>query len=62
MRVGTETATHLLHSRRTFNMLSPISSRPAVWRNWLRAISQGFSFRCDDGASTVVTQVSFTRS
>src|SRR5262245_30486619 len=55
IRVGTETETHFLHSRRTFSMLSSILIRPAVWRSWLLAISHGFSFRCEDGASTVVT-------
>ena len=33
IRVGTETETHFLHSRRTFNMLSSIPSWTAVWRS-----------------------------
>src|SRR3954453_24151665 len=53
--VGIETATHFLHSRRTFSMLPSMPSWAAVWRNWVRAISHGFSLRWDEGASTMVT-------
>src|ERR687897_37998 len=59
MRVGMETMSAFLHSIKTFNMFSLMSTRSATRRSCPRAISHGSSLRCEVGASRVVTKPPF---
>src|SRR5438270_1016295 len=60
MLTGTETSTAFLHAPRTATRFGSMSNASATRRSWLRAISKGFSRRCETPASTVVTGVSFS--
>src|SRR5437868_13744427 len=60
MLTGTETSTAFLHAPRTATRFGSMSNASATRRSWLRAISNGFSRRCETPASTVVTGVSFS--
>src|SRR4051812_24881311 len=51
-----ETSTAFLHSPRTLTRLASMSNVVATRCSWSRAISRGFSRRCEVGASTVVTE------
>src|SRR5918911_5437178 len=55
IRTGIETATDFLHSWRTLTRFGSMSKASATRRSCSRAISNGFSRRCDSGASTDVT-------
>src|ERR687883_1351772 len=55
IRTGIETATDFLHSWRTLTRLASMSKTSATRRSCSRAIANGFSRRCDSGASTDVT-------
>src|SRR5919199_2112651 len=59
IRTGIETATDFLHSWRTLTRLASMSKTSATRRSCSRAIWNGFSRRCDSGASTDVTGRSF---
>src|SRR6266545_935066 len=56
---GTDTDTAFLHSWRTFTRFGSRAKTWATRRNCSRAISNGFSRRCETGASTVVTSAPF---
>src|SRR5919197_204938 len=60
MATGTETETDFLHSWRTLTRFGSIAKTSATRRNCSRAISNGFSRRCETGASTVVTSAPFS--
>src|SRR5919201_706404 len=57
---GTDTDTAFLHSWRTLTRFGSIANACATRRNCSRAISKGFSRRCETGASTVVTSAPFS--
>src|SRR6266545_2893577 len=59
MATGTETDTAFLQSWRTLTRFGSIAKAFATRRNCSRAISNGFSRRCETGASTVVTSTPF---
>src|SRR5262249_9854703 len=57
---GIETDTAFLHSWRTLTRFGSIAKTFATRRSCSRAISNGFSRRCETGASTVVTSTPFS--
>src|SRR6266516_5675279 len=57
---GTETDTAFLHSWRTFTRFGSIAKAFATRCSCSRAISNGFSRRCETGASTIVTSTPFS--
>src|ERR687888_2716058 len=61
MATGIDTDTAFLHSWRTLTRFGSIAKTFATRRNCSRAISNGFSRRCETGASTVVTSTPFSR-
>src|SRR5438046_9486827 len=54
-----DTDTAFLHSWRTLTRFGSIAKTWATRRNCSRAISNGFSRRCETGTSTVVTSAPF---
>src|SRR5919204_897675 len=60
MATGIDTDTAFLHSWRTLTRFGSIAKTFATRRNCSRAISNGFSRRCETGASTVVTSTPFS--
>src|SRR3954454_13691364 len=56
MPTGTETSTDFLHPLRTLTRFWSMSNIDATRRSCARAISNGFSRRCEIGASTDVTE------
>src|SRR4051812_19690440 len=59
MPTGTETSTAFLHAPSTLTRLDSIPNVVATRCSCSRAMSNGFSRRCDAGASTAVTACSF---
>src|SRR5437773_8531916 len=55
MPTGTDTTSDFLHSERTFTRFESISKTSATRRSCSRAMSYGFSRRCETGASIDVT-------
>src|SRR5439155_180034 len=55
IRVGIATSTAFLHSCRTLTRDGSTSNAAATLRSCSRTFSNGFSLRCDSGASTAVT-------
>src|SRR3954452_22988608 len=53
---GTDTSTAFLHSPRTSTRLGSTSKVAATRRSCSRAISNGFSRRCEAGCATAVTE------
>src|SRR3954452_9436864 len=53
---GTDTSTAFLHSPRTSTRLGSTSKDAATRRSCSRAISNGFSRRCEAGCATAVTE------
>src|SRR3954451_3226074 len=53
---GTDTSTAFLHSPRTSTRLGSTSKAAATRRSCSRAISNGFSRRCEAGCATAVTE------
>src|SRR5919202_2057380 len=53
---GIDTETAFLHSWSTLTRLSSIRNAVATFRSCARAMSKGFSRRCEAGASSVVTE------
>src|SRR5437588_3398204 len=60
MVTGIDTDTAFLHSWRTLTRFGSIAKTFATRRSCSRAISNGFSRRCETGASTVVTSTPFS--
>src|SRR5215471_8063336 len=60
MPTGTETSTAFLHEPRTLTRLPSRPNVSATRRSCSRAISNGFSCRCEAGASTEVTRPEYT--
>src|SRR4051812_34946392 len=60
IETGMETDTAFLQSWRTLTRFGSIAKASATRRSCSRAISNGFSRRCETGASTVVTSTPFS--